>query len=271
MKWLILPLLLLASQQTQATPEQDRQTIRDFYQQIFPHVPFTGYADGVYAFDSDARSSWEAIKEFPPYAFVLEKGQQLFNTPFPNGTYYSDCFQNKGRGIAQNYPFWDEQKQQITTLPSAINDCRIKNQQALLTYGTADIIALQSYIADSSRGKIIHTEIPTSALKAYDAGKTYFYQRRGQLNFSCASCHVDNAGKFLRSELLSPALGHTSHWPAYRLNTGEVNTLHSRFKVCNQLIRAKVDAAQSPALRQLEFFLSYMANGLPLNGPSIRK
>jgi len=254
-----------------ASPEQDRQAIRAIYQKNFPTVPFSDYADGVYAFDSDARDSWEAIKEFPPYAFVLEQGEKLFTTPFSNGRYYGDCFNNKGIAIAQNFPYWDTQKQQVITLPSAINDCRITNQLTPFAYGTADIVALQSYMADSSRGKTIQTHIPASALAAYQAGKAYFYQRRGQLNFSCASCHVDNAGKFLRSELLSPALGHTTHWPAYRLNTGTVNTLHSRFKVCNQLIRAKIDPAQSQSLRQLEFFLSYMANGLPLNGPSLRK
>ncbi|MCK5354501.1 MAG: sulfur oxidation c-type cytochrome SoxA, partial [Methyloprofundus sp.] len=109
------------------------------------------------------------------------------------------------------------------------------------------------------------------ALAAYEHGKDYFYQRRGQLNFSCASCHLDNAGKFLRSEILSPALGHTTHWPAYRLNTGEMGTLHRRFMACNKLLRSKVDPAQSTALRELEYFLSFMANGLPLNGPSTRK
>lgn len=256
------------------TPDEDRQKMRAYYQQLFPQLTLDDYAAGVYAIDSDAKSSWLAIEEFPPYELGLEQGETLFITPFANGTSYADCFANKGIAIAQNYPYWNESKQEITTLASALNDCRKINQLPPLAYGKGEISYLLAYLAFTSRGQRITTQIPDNseaALKAYQQGKAYFYQRRGQLNFSCVSCHLDNAGKFIRSEILSPALGHTTHWPAYRLNTGEVGTLHRRFMVCNKLIRATVDPAQSTALRQLEFFLSYLDSGLPLNGPSTRK
>ncbi|MCF7972006.1 MAG: sulfur oxidation c-type cytochrome SoxA [Methylococcaceae bacterium] len=266
--------LIISSSLAWADPEQDRKQILDFYQQIFPQLPLADYAQGVYAIDSDAKKSWQAIEEFPPYEFALEEGKELFNRPFNNGARYADCFPNKGIAIAQNYPYWDEQKQSIITLASAINACRLQNQAPALPYAQGEITKILAYMAFTSRGQLINTIIPEhsqQALSAYEQGKAYFYRRRGQLNFSCASCHVDNAGKFIRSEILSPALGHTTHWPAYRLNTGEMGTLHRRFMDCNKLIRAPIDAAQSPALRQLEFFLSYMANGLALNGPSTRK
>jgi len=254
-----------------ATPQEDSQTIRQFYQQRFPSLSLDDYAQGVYAIDADAKSSWQAIEEFPPYEFALERGKQLFHQPFDNGKNYTDCFPNQGIAIAQNYPYWNKNKQNITTLASAINDCRVQNNMPPLKYAKSEINALLAYMASTSRDQRIQVHIPKQARPAYEKGKAYFYQRRGQLNFSCASCHVDNAGKYIRSEILSPALGHTTHWPAYRLNTGELSSLHQRFMVCNQLIRAKIDPAQSTALRQLEFFLSYMANGLPLNGPSTRK
>jgi sulfur-oxidizing protein SoxA len=266
--------LLISSSLTWASPEQDRKQILTFYQQLFPQLQFADYAQGVYAIDSDAKSSWQAIEEFPPYEFALEEGKTLFNRPFNNGVRYADCFPNKGIAIAQNYPYWDEHKQSVITLASALNDCRLQNHLPALPYAKGEITKLLAYMAFTSRGQLIRTIIPEhspQALNAYEQGKAYFYQRRGQLNFSCASCHIDNAGKFIRSEILSPALGHTTHWPAYRLNTGEMGTLHRRFIACNKLIRAPIDAAQSPALRQLEFFLSYIANGLPLNGPSTRK
>lgn len=249
-----------------ASPLVDRQNIRHFYQQLFPNVPLGKYADGVYAFDADAQSAWQAINEFPPYEFDLEQGEILFNTAFKNQRSYTDCFANKGIAIAQHFPFWDEASQKIITLVMAINQCRINNNEVELKYEAAEITYLSAYMAYTSRGQRIQTKLPSSALTAYKAGKSYFYQHRGQLNFSCATCHIDNAGKFIRSEILSPALGHTTHWPAYRLKTQKLGSLHTRFKVCNKLIRADIDAAQSPALRQLEFFLSYMANG-----PSIRK
>ncbi|TXL01441.1 sulfur oxidation c-type cytochrome SoxA [Methylococcaceae bacterium HT1] len=266
--------LIIASTSISANPVEDRQQIRAFYQQLFPQLSLDDYAEGVYAIDADAKDSWLAIEEFPPYEFALERGELLFNQAFANGSGYADCFANKGIAIAQNHPYWDKQKQQITTLANAINDCRQKNQLPPLAYAKGEITTILAYMAYTSRGQRINTQIPAEsqlALTAYQQGKAYFYQRRGQLNFSCASCHLDNAGKFIRSEILSPALGHTTHWPAYRLNSGEMGTLHRRFMVCNKLIRAKVDPAQSTALRQLEYFLSFIDNGLPLNGPSTRK
>lgn len=254
-----------------ASPQEDNQNIRNFYQQLFPDVPLDSYADGVYAFDVDANTAWQAINEFPPYEFDLDQGEILFNTPFSNQKSYADCFANKGIAIAQNFPYWNDETKEIITLVLAINQCRTDNNEPKLNYESAEMNYLTAYMADTSRGKRIQTKLPNAALTAYEAGKNYFYQRRGQLNFSCASCHIDNAGKYIRSEILSPALGHTTHWPAYRLKTQKLGSLHTRFKVCNKLIRADIDAAQSQSLRQLEFFLSYIANGLPLNGPSIRK
>lgn len=257
-----------------ADPIEDRQQMRAFYQQLFPQLSLTDYAAGVYAIDPDAKASWLTIEEFPPYELALEEGEVLFKQSFANGSSYADCFPDQGIAIAQNYPYWDKHKQQIITLSSALNDCRLANQLPPLAYGKGEISYLLAYMAYTSRGQKINTQIPDdsqNALAAYQQGKAYFYQRRGQLNFSCATCHLDNAGKFIRSEILSPALGHTTHWPAYRLNTGEMGTLHKRFMVCNKLIRAKVDPAQSMPLRQLEYFLSFLDYGLPLNGPSTRK
>jgi len=271
MSFLIFILLTLSSSTVHSTPVDDSQLLRDFYQQQLPLIAFSDYADGVYAFDADSKAAWLDINQFPPYEFSLEKGKNLFKQPFANKSHYADCFPNNGIAIAQLYPYWDEEKQSIITLASAINDCRLKNRLPTLTYESDEITYLMAYMADTSRGQLINTHMPNSALPAYERGKAYFYQRRGQLNFSCASCHVDNAGKFIRSEILSPALGHTTHWPAYRLKTGKLGSLHTRFKVCNRLIRAKVHEAQSTELRELEFYLSYLSNGLPLNGPSIRK
>lgn len=270
----LLTALLTASPLVLANPVEDTHKIRDFYQQIFPQLQLADYAEGVYAIDSDAKISWQAIEEFPPYEFALEKGEKLFYQSFAKGKTYADCFPNKGIAIAQIYPYWDATTQQIITLASAINRCREQHNAAALPYAKGEVSYIMAYMAYTSRGQRINTQIPPNspqALAAYEHGKTYFYQRRGQLNFSCASCHVDNAGKYIRSEILSPALGHTTHWPVYRLNTGEMGTLHRRFMDCNKLIRARIDPAQSTALRELEYFLSYMANGLPLNGPATRK
>ena len=255
-------------------PEQDRQNFTGHYRSLFPQLSLQDYADGVYSIDPVARESWQAIEEFPPYEFALEAGETLFNTPFNNGKTYADCLPDKGIGIAAHYPRWNSQRGEVVTLPQALNACRVQNREPPLPYLKGEIASLLAYLAYTSRGRPIEIEIPASdprALAAYQQGKDYYHQRRGQLNFSCASCHVQNAGKRIRSEILSPSLGHTSHWPAYRLKWGEMGTLHRRFIGCHEQTRAPSPSAQSLEFRNLEYFLSYMSNGIAINGPSTRK
>ena len=48
-------------------------------------------------------------------------------------------------------------------------------------------------------------------------------------------------------------------------------SLHERFYGCVRDVRARPFALQSEEYRNLEFFLSYMSNGLEINGPGARK
>lgn len=266
-------LLFLAAFSLKASPLEDQQQLRQYYKKLFPSLKLADYAQGVYALDPIAKESWLAINEFPPYEPALEQGKILFNTPFKNGKSYKDCFANQGIGIAQFYPLWDSKNGEVLTLAKAVNDCRLKNAENSLDYEKGEITAVLAYMAYTSRGKVIDVKTPDDrgALAAYEQGKAYYYQRRGQLNFACATCHIDNAGKRLRAEVLSPLLGHTSGWPTYRLKWGEMGTLHRRIIGCHQQIRAQAPAAQSVELRNLEYFLSFMANGVPITGPNTRK
>ena len=124
-----------------------------------------------------------------------------------------------------------------------------------------------------SRGQTVDVRIPNDAdaMAAYNEGKAFYFARRGQLNFSCAHCHFQSAGQHLRTDTLSPALGHATGWPVYRSKWGELGTLHRRFGGCNKQVRAKAFPPQSEEYRNLEYFLTHMANGMEFNGPSARK
>jgi sulfur-oxidizing protein SoxA len=259
---------------TQATtPEQDLNAFQDFFKKRFPNVETTDYINGAYAIDPVGRENWEAIEEFPPYEPFIDEGQAMWEQPFANGKSYKDCFPD-GPAIAGKYPHWDKEKGMVITLPLALNNCLEANGEKPMAYKKGPINNILSYIAYESRGQITNVEIPSDdprALEAYEAGKKFYYTRRGQLNFSCAHCHLQNAGMILRTEILSPAQGHTTHFPVYRSKWGTVGTLHRRFSGCNEQVRAKSFAAQGDEYRNLEYFLTYMSNGLPLNGPGARK
>lgn len=257
-----------------ADPEQDRLALKQLYADRFPELKFEDYANGVYAIDPEAKESWLAIEEFPPYEPAIENGEALFKVKFKNGKSYADCFERGGIGISQTFPKWQKNTLQVQTLAKAINDCREQNQELPLPYNGSVIVDILAYMVYTSRDKAISIVIPADepdALQAYLAGKNYYYQRRGQLNFSCASCHIQNAGKKIRSEMLSPMLGQVTNWPTYRLKWGEMGTFHRRIIGCHKQIRATPPKTQSIELRNLEYFMSYMSNGLPVNGPSTRK
>lgn len=255
------------------TPEEDKATFQSYFKQRFPNVPEDDFKNGAYAIDAIGRENWEAIEEFPPYENAISSGETMWNAPFANGQRYQDCFPD-GPAIANQYPHWDRQAGQVMTLPLAINQCREANGEKPLSYKKGPIADLLAYMAFESRGQLTNVEIPSDdprAIAAYEQGREFYFARRGQLNFSCAHCHFGNSGTTLRTEILSPALGHTTHWPVYRSKWGEMGTLHRRFSGCNEQVRAKAFEAQGEEYRNLEFFLTYVNNGLELNGPAARK
>ncbi len=256
-----------------ASPEEDRQAFQAHFQKRFAGVPLEEYANGVYAIDKVARDSWEAIEEFPPYEPFIEEGEQMWHTPFKNGKSYADCFP-EGPGVRGQYPHWDKEQGRVVTLPLVINACREANGEEPLPYKKGKIASLLAYMGYESRDQKINVVIPEddpNALAAYEQGKQFYYARRGQLNLACSHCHVQYPGSHLRTDTLSPALGHATGWPVYRSKWGELGTLHRRFSGCNKQVRAKPFEAQGEEYRNLEYFLSYMSNGLPYNGPSARK
>lgn len=256
-----------------AGPEEDKAAFQAYFQSRFPEVKLSDFSDGIYALDENARRQWLEIEEFPPYEFAIESGKELFEKPFSNGRHYADCFDNGGIGVRQNFPRFDPARSEVVTLELAINRCREDNGEVPYQYDQDEMLSISAYMAWTSRGELIDVVVPDdpAALTAYEQGKQFYYSKRGQLNLACADCHVASAGAWVRGDRLSSSLGHPSHFPVYRSKFGRMISLHSRFYGCVRDVRAKPFAEQSPEYRNLEYFLTFMSNGLPVNGPGARK
>ena len=155
----------------------------------------------------------------------------------------------------------------------AINLCREQHGEKPLKYYRGPLAQISAYLAYLSRGNIIDVKVAADdsrALAAYEEGKKLYYSRRGQLNFACASCHVDAVGRLLRAELIGPAVGQVSHFPVFRKTWREITTLHRSYAACSRQLRGASFGPQSREYRNLEFFHTYMSNGIPLNGPGSR-
>lgn len=253
-------------------PSADLKAFQAFFQRKFPRVPFDDFVNGPYAVNRGMRTQWEEIMRFPPYTFAVEAGRKLFATPFKNGKTYADCFAHKGIGIRQHYPYFDAKAGEVVSLELAINRCRTANGEKPLDYEKGAMDAIVAYMAQTSRGKRFDIKVPDDprAIAAYEKGKEYFYSRRGQLNFSCASCHIKAAGKRLRGDILAPALGILASFPIYRTKWESLGTVPRRFTTCNAVVRAVPLKPDDATYRDLEYFLTYMGNGLPVAGPGAR-
>ena len=272
--WFLFLMAGILFQQAFAGPEQDRDAFIAFFEKRFPDEPYTEYANGIYALDLDAREQWQEIEVFPPYEFSVDEGRDLWTQEFPNGNTYSDCFNDSDTGVRQRYPRFDTHSGEVETLVVAINRCRNQHAQHSLEYAGKQMLALTAYMAFESRGNPINITVPADdprAIAAYEEGKRFYYTKRGQLNFSCSDCHVVSAGQYVRADRLSAALGHPTHFPVYRSKQGEMVSLHQRFSGCVRDVRAKPFALQSREFSNLEYFLTFMSNGLGANGPGARK
>ena len=264
----------------QATPDQDLKEFREHYFKKFPDTPKNDFINGVYSVDPASREQWEAFEEFPSYEIFVDKGEELFNKKFANGKGFADCFPNYKKGIRQNYPYFDTKSGEVVTLEGAINKCLTDNGEKPYKLKTGNITYVSAYLAYLSRGNKLNIKVPndSKAMAAYNRGKKHFYAKRGQLNMSCADCHYHYAGSKIRADILSPALGHPTGFPVYRnkwagasAKGDGMGTLHRRYGGCNKQVRAKPFKAQSDEYKALEYFHTYMSNGLEVNGPSQRK
>ncbi len=270
---LALGLLSTFTLTVQASPQTDLDKFRSYFKERFPNTPFKDFINGVYSIDAASREQWEEIEEFPPYELSMERGKDMFSKPFANGKTYASCFENNGNNIAHRYPFFDKKSGKVITLEASINACREANGEKPLKYQKGAMADVSAYMNYTSRGNLINVEIPDDprAMALYKEGKAQFYAKRGQMNMACADCHIYNAGNKVRADLLSPALGQASGFPVYRSKWGGMGTLHRRYGGCNKQVRSKPYKPQGPEYTALEYFHTYMSNGLEMNGPSARK
>ena len=171
------------------------------------------------------------------------------------------------KGVAANFPKIVNHK--LLSLEGQINMCRQSRQEALpLPLESKPLLSLASYIGHASKGMPINVARTPANAAELDAGQRLFEQRIGQLNLSCAQCHVDRSGLKLGGNLIPEA--HPTGYPIYRIEWQTVGSLQRRLRNCMTGVRAEPYALGSKELVQLELFLMWRARGMPLEIPGVR-
>jgi sulfur-oxidizing protein SoxA len=261
-----------------ASQADDIKSIQDYFKKKFPKVPFKEFANGSYALSADKRINWESMRDFPPFEDHLEKGEALWNKKFKNGNSFATCLGNDVSKVRNRFPHWNSRDKKVETLEANIVQCQKINGEKPFGLKKGKIAYLSAYIANQANGQTINVVVPDDkdAQAAYDAGKRFFYAKRGQLNLACADCHVYQAGSFARGNLLSPVMGQTTHFPVWRGKWAKkkgdgFGTLQRRYGGCNKQVRARPFKAQGKEYTNMEYFHASMSNGLTIDAPDYRE
>ncbi len=173
-------------------------------------------------------------------------------------------------GVSARYPRIDASTGGLRNLELQINHCRTTRQsRPALAYESNELLSLTAYVAAQSRGRPINVTIDGPARPHFEAGRTFFMSRQGQLNVSCSQCHDDNVGRRLRGDTITP--GHPTGFPIYRLEWQSVGSLHRRLRACSLGVRAEVLDFASPEYLALELYLAARAQGMTIETPAIRR
>ncbi len=167
-------------------------------------------------------------------------------------------------------------QERVVTLESQINTCqttRVKNQSdnAKTSYAldSEPLLSLATYVAFSSRGLKQEVVANLTQTASWQRARSTFFAVQGKLDFSCAACHDKIAGKRVRTQAISQ--GHGVGFPAYRVEWRTVGSLNRRIRACFFGMETNVPAANDAILSELELYLAWRSQGLPIEAPAVRR
>lgn len=236
-------------------------------------LPLSALRSGITFAGADVRAMQADDVSNPAFLWV-EGGEKRWNTPA--GAAGKSCASCHGdgraamRGVAARYPRYDAAAGGVQDLDARINRCRTEKQGAApWSRDSEDLLSLSAFVSFQSRGIPLAVSIEGPAREAFERGRAFYHARHGQMNLACAQCHDRNWGKRLLSETLSQ--GHGNAFPAYRLEWQSLGSLQRRIRACLFGIRAEMPSPGAPELTDVELYLAWRAQGLPLEAPGVRR
>ncbi len=173
------------------------------------------------------------------------------------------------KGVGAATPKWSAALGKPVDLEQQIEICRTQALKAApWAFGSQALTDMTTYVRFQSRGMPVKVQIDGPMTPWFEKGKQLYYERVGQLDMSCASCHEDHFGQHLRADLLSQ--GQSNGFPTYRLRDQRLIPLHERFAGCMHDVRAAPYAPLSDEFLALEVYLAWRGVGLPVETPAVR-
>jgi sulfur-oxidizing protein SoxA len=236
-------------------------------------IPLSALRSGLTFAGSDVRAM-QIDETASPAMLWVARGEELWNASA--GAAGRSCGSCHGdarvsmRGVAARHPAYVAAPGEVADLEARIEACRTRRQEAAaLPRESDDLLALTAWVAYQSRGVPIAVAIDGPARAAFERGRAFYNERHGQMNLACSQCHDRNWGKRLLAETISQ--GHPGAFPAYRLEWQGMGSLQRRIRACLFGVRAQMPPPGAGELTDVELYLAWRAQGLPLEAPGVRR
>ncbi len=260
-------------------PEQERAALIQALQKRLPGTRPEDWMVGSAAYEPGVTAIPLSADNATNTADILAIGKKHWERKFKDGKAFSNCFPNGGKRIAASYPQFETSTRQVVTLESALNRClQLHGEPVIAPANTAEMGPLSAYARSLAENQPLNIRVlGPNARERFDSGRRIFNARIGQQNFACASCHVQHAGGVYGASSgsgssgvgsvggggLAPAIGLAVSWPRLQPG-GTTRSLQSQFQRCFQRSGAEPFMEGSDEFNNLEYYLTYISNGLPL-------
>jgi L-cysteine S-thiosulfotransferase len=193
-----------------------------------------------------------------PAQLWIERGNQLWQSQC--SSCHGDITSVKSKVAA--FPKLNASKQ-LVNLEDHIQD------HGKAKFESDDVLALSAALHQAAKGERIQVQ---GVMPHLQNGERLWNTRMGRINLACVHCHGITDGRVganMRGEVVSQA--QPTGFPIYRMSWQTLGTTERRLRACYSGVQAPIPPAGSPELRDLELFLKVRANGMTIDGPSVRR
>ena len=206
--------------------------------------------------------------------WAVDEGAELFQAKGPEGKSCADCHASPEETFktwSASMPKWEPRMNKVLGVEEFITRHAKATTGAEYLMQSDENIALSVYLRNLANGTPINVDIESEGAKeAAERGKALMDRKIGQLNMACTDCHNKAANHWTRGQWLGESKGQIPHFPTWRTSRTEIWDIRKRFQWCNVAIRANELPPDAPEYGEIELYLTWLNNGLPVNAPGIR-
>ena len=204
----------------------------------------------------------------------IEVGAALFKQAGANGKACAACHATPAASFkrwAVEMPKWEPRLTKVLGAEEFIARHAKATTGADVPMESTENIDLSIYLHSLANGEAIKVDLSSPAAQAaYQRGEALSRLKIGQFDFSCADCHSQSSGKWIRGQWLGEMRGQFDHFPVWRTSRNETWDIRRRFQWCNLQVRADELPPDAVEYGELELYLRKMNEGLKLTAPNIR-